>query len=53
MRVDGVLGSNCEASCIDVEVSGEGFADVILSGGCVGGGFCQYLLKSKSRGEVE
>jgi hypothetical protein len=33
VRVDNVLGCNCGASCIDVVVSGKGFADVILSGG--------------------
>jgi hypothetical protein len=50
---DGVLGSNCGACCIDVVVSGEGFAYVILSGKYIGGGFCQNLLRGKSRGEVE
>jgi hypothetical protein len=33
--VNGVLGVDCGASSVDIIVSVEGFADFILSGGCV------------------
>jgi hypothetical protein len=53
VRVDIVLGANYQASCVDVVVSGKGCADFTLSSEYIGGEFCQYLLRGKSRGEVE